>query len=331
MSLVPLYLVSIRAFIKWIYGVNRMISTINNTVYKAFGLYISSEIRFPEVPIDLTSFNEINIKIELGDLSEWWSQKGTEGKFVVLEEMVVFKVKNLAIFSIQEGKRVIVSPLSEWDENKTRLYLLGTCMGVILLQRGMIPLHGSAIVIDGKAYGIVGDSGVGKSTLTTAFIKAGYKFLSDDVIAVSLSEKNIPFVNPSYPQQKLWQDSLDIFGFDSHQFKPLFDRENKYAVPVEEDFHALPIPLGGIIELIKKEDGHLEVCRLSNLNEIHTLYKHTFRNFLVHRLSLLDWHFNLSAEIANQIQIHQLKRPLQGVTPEQLVHQVLSLIEEGGI
>ncbi|MGG1629482.1 aldolase [Rossellomorea sp. NRS-1567] len=308
-----------------------MISTINNTIYKAFGLYISSEIRLPEVPIASILMNDVNVKIELGDLTECWSQKGTEGKIVVLEEMIVFKVKNLAIFSIQEGKRVIVSPLSEWDENKTRLYLLGTCMGVILLQRGMIPLHGSAIVIDGKAYGIVGDSGVGKSTLTTAFIKAGYKFLSDDVIAVSLSKRNIPFVNPSYPQQKLWQDSLDVFGFDSNQFKPLFDRENKYAVPVEKNFHAEPKPLAGIIELIKTEDRHLEICQLSNLNKVHTLYKHTFRNFLVQRLSLLDWHFHFSTEIANQIQIHQMKRPSRGVAPEQLVHHLLTLIEEGGI
>ncbi|UXH42748.1 aldolase [Rossellomorea vietnamensis] len=306
-----------------------MISTINNTIYNAFGLHISSEIRLPEVPIASIMLNDVNVKIVLEDLTECWNQKGIEGKIVVVEEMVVFKVKNLAIFSIQEGKRVIVSPLSEWDENKTRLYLLGTCMGVILLQRGMIPLHGSAIVIDGRAYGIVGDSGVGKSTLTTAFIKSGYKFLSDDVIAVSLSEKNIPFVNPSYPQQKLWQDSLDVFGFDSQQFKPLFDRENKYAVPVEENFHSEPKPLAGIIELIKTEEEHMEVCQLSNLNKVHTLFKHTFRNFLVQRLSLLDWHFHHSTEIANQIQIHQLKRPLQGMTPEQLVHHVLTLFEEG--
>jgi hypothetical protein len=308
-----------------------MISTINNKIYKAFGLYISSEIRLPEVPIASILMNEVNVKIELGDLTECWRQKGTEGKIVVLKETVVFKVKNLAIFSIQEGKRVIVSPLSEWDENKTRLYLLGTCMGVILLQRGIIPLHGSAIVISGKAYGIVGDSGVGKSTLTTAFIKAGYKFLSDDVIAVSLSEKNIPLVNPSYPQQKLWQDSLDVFGFDFNKFKPLFDRENKYAVPVEENFHTEPKPLAGIIELIKTEDEHLEVCQLSNLNKVHTLYKHTFRNFLIQRLSLLDWHFHFSTEMANQIQIHQMKRPSQGVAPEELVHQLLTLIEEGRI
>ena len=84
-------------------------------------------------------------------------------------------------------------------------------MGTILMQRKMLPLHGSAIEIDGKVYAIVGDSGAGKSTLASAFLKQGYKLVSDDVIAVSLSQENsIPYVTPAYPQQKLWQESLNI-------------------------------------------------------------------------------------------------------------------------
>ena len=57
-------------------------------------------------------------------------------------------------------------------------------MGAILMQRKILPLHGSAIAIDGKAYAIVGDSGAGKSTLASAFLKRGYQLLSDDVITV---------------------------------------------------------------------------------------------------------------------------------------------------
>ena len=38
-------------------------------------------------------------------------------------------------------------------------------MGALLMQRKILPLHGSAIAIDGKAYAFVGDSGAGKSTL----------------------------------------------------------------------------------------------------------------------------------------------------------------------
>ena len=60
--------------------------------------------------------------------------------------------------------------------------------GALLMQRKILPLHGSAVAIDGKAYAIVGDSGAGKSTLASAFLNKGYQLLSDDVIAVSLSQ-----------------------------------------------------------------------------------------------------------------------------------------------
>ena len=76
-------------------------------------------------------------------------------------------------------------------------------MGAILMQRKILPLHGSAIAIDGKAYAIVGDSGAGKSTLASAFLNKGYQLLSDDVIAVSLSKKifhmlHLPILNKNY-------------------------------------------------------------------------------------------------------------------------------------
>ena len=79
------------------------------------------------------------------------------------------------------------------------------------MQRKILPLHGSAIAIEGKAYAIVGESGAGKSTLAASLLSRGYKLLSDDVIPILLSEKNIPFVVPAYPQQKLWLESLNQF------------------------------------------------------------------------------------------------------------------------
>ena len=82
------------------------------------------------------------------------------------------------------------------NEDHVRLYILGTCMGALLLQRKILPLHGSAIAINGKAYAIVGDSGAGKSTLASAFLNKGYQLLSDDVIPVSLSNEEYSYRNP---------------------------------------------------------------------------------------------------------------------------------------
>ncbi len=190
-----------------------MIQTVNKYAYQAFGLKILSDIKFPELTSIEHMMENSDIVIEINDLSEQWSVLDVQqNTFFTKENLVLFRIDGTAIFSVQDGNKIIVSPFKGSEESKIRLYILGTCMGALLLQRKILPLHGSAIAINGKAYAIVGERGAGKSTLASALINKGFKLLSDDVISVSLDHENVPFVTPSYPQQKLWQESLEAFG-----------------------------------------------------------------------------------------------------------------------
>ncbi|MBT2699473.1 aldolase [Bacillus sp. ISL-40] len=307
-----------------------MITTLNTLMYKGFGLNILSEIYLPELPRISESIHKVEIVIEIDDLSKQWSEIDTiaQKRFVVKENKVMFEVPNTAIFSIQEGKKISVSPMVGVEEDKIRLYILGTCMGAILIQRKLLPLHGSAVAINGKAYAFVGDSGAGKSTLAAALIKEGYQLLSDDVIPVYLSKDNIPYVEPSYPHQKLWQESLNEFGISSSGYRPLFDRETKYAIPVHSDYSSESLPLAGVYELVKTESNHVEIRRIEGLGRFQTIYQHTYRNFLIPRLEMQEWHFKESAKILNRIEMYQLMRPHSGFTAHSLVSLVLSTIKE---
>ncbi|WP_440603803.1 aldolase [Bacillus sp. GB_SG_008] len=310
-----------------------MINTVRNVAYKAFGLRIVSEIPLPELPQMSEQKDMADITIEIADLSGQWRKYTAEQqqRFVVEENVVMFQVPHTAIFSIQEGKKIIFSPILGAEEDKIRLYILGTCMGALLMQRKILPLHGSAIAIDGKAYALVGDSGAGKSTLASAFLCKGYQLLSDDVIAVSLSYENSPFVMPSYPQQKLWQESLNEFGMETTHYRPLFERETKYAVPVSSQFFADPLPLAGVIELVKTENESIKILRTEGLERLYTLFRHTFRNFLIPRLGLMEWHFANSANMVNKIDMFQLQRPTSRFTAHELVSLILSSLNKGGI
>src|SRR5690625_2580817 len=148
----------------------------------------------------------------------------------------MFQIEAVAIYLVKNGNEIFVSPFADAEVDQIRLYILGTCMGAILLQRRILPLHGSAVAIDGKAYAVVGNSGAGKSTLASAFLNRGYQLLSDDVIPVTLSDEGIPIVTPAYPQQKLWLKSLERFGMSSDHLRPIIGRETKFAVPVSTQF-----------------------------------------------------------------------------------------------
>ncbi|EMI9090656.1 aldolase [Bacillus cereus] len=308
-----------------------MLITQKETVYQAFGLSVVSDIPLPELSFVNNKLDTIDVEIRIEDLSKAWSDvSDQQSTFIVNKNTVMFQVPNIVTFSVQGGEKIIVSPMEGYEEDMIRLWILGTCMGVILMQRKIIPLHGSAVVINGKAYAFIGYSGAGKSTLASGFIKEGYQFLSDDVIAISFSqETSAPIVIPSYPQQKLWQDSLANFGMEIGEYQSICGREEKYSVPVTSQYFSEILPLAGIFELGKTESEEIEVQKIENLERFYTLFRHTFRNFLIHDLGLTEWHFRQSADILSKVDMYQLCRPISRFSAPQLVDVIINTINKG--
>ncbi|TCN22177.1 aldolase [Mesobacillus foraminis] len=306
-----------------------MLSIKNKTLYKAFGLSINSEIPLSDLSPSESGEGTADIEVLIEDLSKpWIKMTDNQSQFVVKENLVMFKVPNLAIFAIQDGKRIIVSPAKNYEEDMMRLFILGTCMGALLMQKRILPLHGSAIAIDGKAYAIIGESGAGKSTLASAFLKRGYQLLTDDVIALSISKSSLPIITPSYPQQKLWQESLKEFGMEFSTYSKVYQRETKFAVPVPTQFYRDPLPLAGIFELVRSESESLDLIKIEGLDRLQTLFNNTYRNFLIPSLGLLEWHFNISTSIVSQTRMFQLQRPINSFTAHQLVSLILNCLNK---
>ena len=305
-----------------------MLITAKHDIYTAFGYSIQSDIPLPELKKLGSATCTADIFIRYADLSNNRIRLSELPKKVsVTEDRIMFWVPDLAIFAVDGGTSITISPEQNADEDKIRLYVLGTCMGAVLLQRRVLPLHGSAIVIDNKAYAFVGHSGHGKSTLASAFLHRGFHLLTDDVIAVTLDHRNIPYVTPSYPQQKLWQESLDAFGMRSDRYRPLFERETKFAIPVDSRFSASAFPLAGIFELMKTECSHAEIRPVGKLERLPLLHRHTYRNFFLPNSGLTTWHFETTARLAGVTDFYQLRRPLHGQTVHQLASMILHTIK----
>jgi energy-coupling factor transporter ATP-binding protein EcfA2 len=295
-------------------------------VYSAFGLTIESELPLPELSRIFGNNERIDIDVIIeSSLKDTIQLEPYD--FVVEGSIVTVYMPDAAVFRIENGDKIIISPNEGADEDLIRLYVLGTCIGALLLQRSIYPLHGSAIAIDGKAYAFVGHSGSGKSTLASAFISRGYPLLSDDVIAVSRSAPDkVPLVIPAYPQQKLWQQSLDAFGVNKEELRAIYGRENKFCIPVESDFCSTPLPLGGVFELTKTDTAQVGIHPLNKLERLDILFQHTYRQFLVQKLGLTLWHFTHSASLAAELPIYQLQRPTSSFTAPQLVELILNTI-----
>ncbi|MFQ3544398.1 aldolase [Halobacillus rhizosphaerae] len=303
-----------------------MVHRQKNNSYIGFGLSIASDLFLPEL-IHQDHSNKPDLSIEKANLTDLWKKEARANRsFIIREDFCLFRIPEVAIYFVEKGESIRYHPLSDVTEERLRLYILGTCMGALLFQKKVLPLHGSALLIDGKAYAIVGESGAGKSTLASAFIKDGHKLLSDDVIPVTFSDEGVPMVTPAYPQQKLWQQSLNEFGMNSKEYKPIFGREEKFTVPVKEHFHDQIVPLAGVIELTKNNSTQIQMEPVPILKRLSKLYQHTYRNFMIERLGITDWHFQLSAKLLSHIDLLHLNRPENSFTADPLREMILSTI-----
>ena len=77
---------------------------------------------------------------------------------------------------------------------------------------GALLFHAGAVERDGRVVMVLGVSGKGKSTLTAALVQRGFRYLSDEIVAVDIATGE---VRPYPKALDLHPGSLDLLGLDA--------------------------------------------------------------------------------------------------------------------
>ncbi|SMC98162.1 hypothetical protein [Sporomusa malonica] len=293
--------------------------------YKVFGLHIMSDIQLPELLIDTEGGDSSWVNISLGKTPTSISEpvEKTES-YQIAANQFLFQVPGVGCYYVTKGNSITVQPAEHAEECFVRLFLLGTALGALLMQRSSFPIHGSAVVINGGCVVFTGVSGVGKSTLLAAFREQGYSFLTDDVAAVILDADGVPWVQPAYPQQKLWRDSADTLGVNTVSLVPVYSGVNKdkFTIPVHKRFWQSPMPLVAVYELEVGQSQNVTINSFSGLDKLSVLINHTYRPWLIDGLGLKVAHFKQCAAIGKRVTVSRLTRPEGVFSLEEQVHLV---------
>ncbi|KJR46648.1 Serine kinase of the HPr protein, regulates carbohydrate metabolism [Desulfosporosinus sp. I2] len=274
--------------------------------YSAFGIQFESDIVLPE--LHTCTGGSADVKILFGIVpSEIHSPHEKNDYYQIAESKFLFRVDGVASYYVTNGEQVVVQ-LFNRDLREVRLYLLGTVMGVLLMQRGILPIHGSTVVIEGCCIIFVGVSGAGKSTVAAALRKNGHALLADDISAVKFDKNGLPWVASGYPQQKLWQDSASMLGIDTTPLQRLYNDMDKYAVPVPAGFWGHPMLLNAIYEINVQPDN-LSIIPVIGAEKVATIMNHTYRSGFLEGLGLKFEHFKKCVAMAKCIPVFRLTRP----------------------
>lgn len=280
--------------------------------YKVFGLYITSDILLPELLTAIDSPTTPEVKISLGKVPiEITGAVEKNKSYQTARNQFLFQVPGVGRYYVTNGNSIVVEPAEQAKETSLRLFLLGTALGSLLMQRGILPIHGSAVVINGCCVIFTGISGAGKSTLLAAFRKRGYSFLTDDVAAVTIDAEGTAWVQSAYPQQKLWRDSAETIGVNTASLIPFYRgiSKDKFAVPVYKGFWRTPAPLVAIYEIVAERRLNVNLRHLSGVDKLLVLLSHTYRPWLINGLGIKAVHFKQCVAVAGQVDVSRLTRP----------------------
>jgi hypothetical protein len=238
----------------------------------AFGLRLRSAHALPglaEVPVH----GEADVHIALGELPPWstvpereqYRSDDREGDAPAVVVWALPTVQAIALryaegirFHITtDGRRV----WADWDAPLTladaMTFLVGPVLGYALRRRGVLALHASAAVIDGRAVAFIGPGGAGKSTLVTACAQRGFAVVTDDILVLRETPQGW-MTTPAPDHVRLWEDSERLlFGVGSSlaPLSPTFPKRGLSLARAGLATANESVPVGALLLFGPRESG----------------------------------------------------------------------------
>jgi hypothetical protein len=295
--------------------------------YTAFGLVINSEFFLPELEY---SEEKADVSIIEGPLMPSKTKpddlEGPNCNFMISPDEFTFFIAHLAKFSIQNGSRIVIEPYKNADLQTIRAYLLGMGLGILLIQKGLIPVHGSAVTVAGKAVIFTGNNGAGKTTLCSWFQKYGYGYLADDISAIKFDNCRKPMVQPGFSQQRVCENTAAKLNLNVRELPQASMHDDKYIIDNKRLFISRPAPLQSIVEIMGAENSRPTIRKITGIEKIHYLMRNIYCAGIYQGIGFNNEFFESCLQIVKQINIYQLQRPKGTFSAEEQMQLVIDAL-----
>lgn len=289
--------------------------------YAAHGLTIAAPFRCPELTLGA---GEPDVSARVGP----FVAPSNQADYAASADEFFLSMTGFARFLVRRGREVTIEPAAGVDDEAIRPFFLGTCLGVVLHQRGMLALHASAARTPRGAVLALGDSGAGKSTLVAALVRRGCQLIADDVCAVVPDGDGWPNVLPGVRRLKLSQDAAAQVGLHRDD-RPLVHARGKVSVPVSEPAAPQRTPLRAVYLLERFEGGEPRFEPLEGAERIWALTAHTYRPWYLDGLGRRADNFR-QVLMAARVPVTRIKRPSNLARLDALAGAVLRHLETNG-
>lgn len=296
--------------------------------YRMYGLTLCSEIDFIQLVPEKESLGaeaQINIREEKN--TDFIMSKIMEsGSKIMVGEHEGWLENRTLYLLVENGNTIRFFKKEGANEIYVRTYILGFGMAMLAFQRNAAAIHCSVVKKDGRAVLICGESGAGKSTITTSFLENGYSLMADDMAFVAKQGDEL-LVWPAFPFQKKCRDEVKKAGYSPDEICYIDETKDKFLVPYRGEFGLEPVSVGGMIYLNLKEKGKAEITEITGLQKFYFCANNLFLRHLLGENKFLPFIGEKCLQMASVLPIYMLTRSFAESTPEETAGRALEIAE----
>jgi hypothetical protein len=276
-------------------------------VYLLGGITLMSEIVFPElaaIDAQRATANPVTVRLD-AVAEEWPGSVAVDRDCFATPSQYFLRIAGIARYLVRDGREVVVCPASNAEMRDVRGYFLGIIFNVLCHQRGLLPLHGSAVRNGDSAVAFLGRSGQGKSSIAAHLAQRGFAVLADDICLIDPEQAEMRVI-PTAPWLKLWRDSLETLGKNSDGLERVFTEDDKYRLPLLSQTENVTIRALFLLE--DSSDG-VRIEKLGAVEAVPLLMGLTHQAYLLEAIGLRAESFVRCSRVASQAAAFRLQRP----------------------
>lgn len=219
----------------------------------SYGLHIASALtlNLPSAPTDGA---EVTIVAGTVPRPRPDQRPDGDGCWAATPDRALYFWPETGAFAVEDGARIVLDPDDGVDPDRVRFSVEGPLLATVLHQRGQLVLHASAVTWGDGAIAVAAHSGTGKSTTAGALVRRGARALTDDLVALDLSD--VPTLSPGGEGLKLWPASAEALGHDIEAMPTVGETGLKRRWMLAHDL--APRPLRHLVVLTTGDDVAVE-------------------------------------------------------------------------
>ena len=214
-------------------------------------MLIESDIELPQLP-RVSDSGAADLRIRFGRVEPDKESRSDYRRWQVYDQ---FR------YEVIDGRDIIVEPLPGSSPNNVADAVMSRVITVAIYQRGLLPLHASAVDHGGRLLAICGPSGAGKSTLAAAFAARGAQVVADDTLVLK-ANGDPRDAWPGARGLKLTKEALAQHGLSAQGLALANEAEGKYFLPLQGDRAEVGSRLSLLVQIL---DGPPAIAPVSAL------------------------------------------------------------------